>query len=60
MYQEFDGWKYPTFDIKDYNSLPKNMKEYLTYLEANLDTKISIISVGPNRDQTIFKGKNEY
>ncbi len=60
IYQEFDGWKCPTFDIKDYNSLPKNMKEYLTYLEANLDTKISIISVGPNRDQTIFKGKNEY
>ena len=57
IYQEFDGWRCPTSDIKDYNSLPANMKEYLTYLEANLDAKISIISLGPNRSQTIFKDK---
>ena len=42
--------------IKEYDELPENAKKYLTRLEELLDCPISIISVGPDRHQTIYKG----
>ena len=41
--------------ITDFNELPENAKKYLARLEELLEVPISIVSVGPDRDQTIFK-----
>ncbi len=55
VYKTFKGWKSDISKAKTYEELPENAKIYLSYLEEYLNTKISIISVGPDREQTIFK-----
>lgn len=53
VYEEFDGWDESINDARDYESLPENAKKYIKAIEKFTDTKVSIISVGPARDQTI-------
>lgn len=48
----FKGWKTPITGCKSYDDLPKETKEYLAFIEEYTRTPISIISVGPDRDQT--------
>jgi adenylosuccinate synthase len=54
IYEEMDGWKEDISGIKDYRELPANAKRYLERIEEVSDTQISIISVGPARDETII------
>lgn len=49
----FAGWKEDISNCKDYESLPSNAKIIISFIESSLKTKITTISVGPNRDQTI-------
>ncbi len=55
VYETHKGWNTSLTDIRDYDKLPENAKEYLARLEELLGVPISIVSVGPGRDQTIFK-----
>ena len=55
VYKEFEGWLSSTEGITEYDSLPKNTKIYIKYIEDFVKCKASIISTGPSRDQTIFK-----
>ena len=55
VYETFKGWKQDITGIKRYEDLPQNAKIYLSFVEEYLETKIKIISVGADRDQTIFK-----
>ena len=54
-YITLDGWDQSTFGIDDYSKLPINAIKYIEYLEEELNVEISIISTGPERNQTIFK-----
>jgi len=54
VYKEMPGWNGFIGNIREYRDLPRNAKDYLTYLENILETKISIISVGSCRVETIF------
>ena len=54
VYEEFDGWKTSTTNIREYNKLPENAKKYLKRLSEVIDTEISIVSVGAGRDETII------
>ena len=54
VYETHKGWKSDISKAKSYDELPENAKKYLTRLEELMGVKISIISVGPGRDQTIF------
>ncbi len=54
VYETHKGWKTSISACKSYDELPKNAKNYLKRLEELLGIKISIISVGPDREQTIF------
>lgn len=54
VYEIHKGWMTDISNIKDYKSLPENCKKYLKRLEEILEVPISIISVGPDREQTIF------
>ena len=52
VYKEFDGWdRVEGFD--SYDKLPQNAKAYITELQKLIETKIGIISTGPDRDETI-------
>ena len=55
IYETHKGWKQDISQIKEYDELPLNAKKYLARLEELLETPISIVSVGPDREQTIFK-----
>ena len=53
IYEEFDGWDDSVADVRSYEELPKNVKIYLDRISEFTDTKISIVGVGPKRDQTM-------
>ena len=54
IYKRFNGWKSPTNGIKNFNNLPENAKIYIKELEKFIETKISSISTGPERNDTIL------
>ena len=55
IYEEIDGWNEDITQIDIYQDLPDNFKKYVTFLEKNLELEIKIVSVGPNRKQTIIR-----
>ena len=55
IYETHKGWKSDITKVRTYNELPENCKKYLERLEEILEMPISIVSVGPDREQTIFK-----
>ena len=54
VYETHAGWRTDISKIKTYGELPENAKKYLKRLESLMGVPISIISVGPDREQTIF------
>jgi adenylosuccinate synthase len=57
VYEEFDGWDDSVAAARSYDELPENAKKYLKRMEEFTGAKISIISVGPRRDQTMVVGE---
>ena len=53
VYEELDGWWDDITKINSYDRLPNNAKRYLRRIEELLGVPISIVSVGPKREQTI-------
>ena len=55
VYESVKGWDEDISNIKTYHNLPKATRDYITFIEDNLKVKARIISVGPERSQTIFR-----
>ena len=55
IYEEFPGWQSPTRDIRDYERLPVQARQYIARIEAFTSCPASIVSVGARRVQTIHK-----
>lgn len=53
--KEFKGWKEDISKINSYEKLPIELKDYLKYIESEVKVPITVISVGPNRSETILK-----
>ena len=53
-YEIFPGWMQDTSGIEEYEELPERAKQYLARIAELIDTDISIISIGPNRSETII------
>lgn len=53
VYEEFDGWMTDISGIREYDKLPENAKKYLARLSEVAGVELGIVSVGPNREQTI-------
>ena len=53
IYEEFNGWDESIGNARSYEELPENAKVYLKKIEEFTNTKVSIVSVGPKRDQTM-------
>jgi adenylosuccinate synthase len=51
----FQGWKKDITTIKNFNSLPEEMKTYISFIDSYLKVNVSYISNGPGRDQLIEK-----
>ena len=54
IYKEFEGWDEDLTQKESFENLPKTLKEYISFIEKELNIPISIVSVGPDRKQTIF------
>jgi adenylosuccinate synthase len=55
VYKEFKGWKQPLSVETKYEDLPQSFKEFVDFIEAETQLPVSIVSTGPNRNQTIIK-----
>ena len=57
VYKEMDGWMTDMTKYTSEEEFPEAFKDYIKFLEAELETPISIISIGPDREQTIVRNK---
>ena len=55
VYKTFKGWKADLTSMTTYKELPTELKEYIQFIEDELEVPIKIVSVGPDRKQTIMK-----
>ena len=55
IYKTLPGWEQETSDIRDFNDLPQAAQDYILFIEGVLDCPVGIVSVGPSRDQTIYR-----
>jgi adenylosuccinate synthase len=54
VYQKLPGWKSSTEGITDYKQLPKQAREYLSFVAKESGAEVGMISTGPDRDHTIL------
>jgi len=54
IYKDFNGWEEDLTQKDSFEDLPKTLKQYISFIEKELNIPISIVSVGPDRKQTIF------
>ena len=55
VYKEFKGWSEDLRQIDSFENLPKNLNYYIKFLEKELEVPIIIVSVGPDRKETLFR-----
>lgn len=55
VYETLPGWEEDISSITNFDELPQNVKNYVFYVEKGLGRRVSIVSVGPGRKQTIFR-----
>ena len=55
VYTELPGWQTDMTKFTSEEAFPQQFKDYIKFLEAQLETPITIISIGPDREQTIFR-----
>ena len=55
IYTPLKGWKEDISQCKTYEALPQTFKDYIKFIEDETNVKVSIVSVGPDRDATIFR-----
>ena len=55
VYEELPGWKTDMTKFTSEDQFPQQFKDYIDFLEKQLETPIAIISIGPDREQTIVR-----
>ncbi len=55
VYKELPGWKLPSGGAKDIADLPDGLTEYISFIEKELEVPVVIVSVGPDRSETLSR-----
>ena len=55
VYEEVPGWKTSLSAVRSEKDFPKAFADYIAYLEKALDAPIRIVSVGPDREETVMR-----
>lgn len=55
IYTEMKGWQADLTDMTRYDELPQELKSYIEFIEKELEVPINVVSVGPDRKQTILR-----
>ena len=53
VYEEFAGWRTKLSDIRAYADLPEAFRRYVEFIERETGVPVAIVSVGPDRTETI-------
>ena len=55
VYETMPGWTEDITKVEKYEDLPENAKKYITRIEELIGVNVDLVSVGPNRAQTIIR-----
>lgn len=55
IYEELDGWWEDISECRTYDELPENARRYVEFVEEQIGARISVIGVGPGRDEIIVR-----
>ena len=55
IYKSFKGWEMNLMQLENLDHAPQELNNYISYLEQELKVPVKIISVGPDRKQTLFR-----
>ncbi len=55
VYTEMKGWQQEIQELANPHALPQELREYITFIERELSVPINIISLGPDRKQTLYR-----
>jgi adenylosuccinate synthase len=58
-YKALPGWRRQTVGILDYESLPQAARDYVAYVEDELEVPMALVSTGPRREETILRDVSE-
>lgn len=53
--KQFPGWKACLTKVESFDELPKNAKDYISFIEEYTETSVDIVSVGYNREETMIR-----
>ena len=54
VYEDIKGWNTDLTKLTSFDQAPKELKDYVKYLEQKLEVPITVVSVGPDRKQTLY------
>ena len=55
IYEELDGWWEDISECRSYDELPENARRYVEFVEEQIGARVSVIGVGPGRDEVIVR-----
>jgi adenylosuccinate synthase len=55
VYTEMEGWNDDISTVREYGKLPASLQHYISYLEKETGVPVTMVSVGPDREETIFR-----
>jgi adenylosuccinate synthase len=55
VYSEMTGWVEDISGIKEFNKLPEALKKFIEFIEIRTGVPVTMVSVGPDREDTIFR-----
>jgi len=54
VYKTLPGWQSPTYGMTEHGQLPQRARDYLKCLADSAEVEVSVVSTGPERDQTMW------
>ena len=55
MYEELKGWEADTTGVRTFEDLPREAREYVTFIEERVGVRVKFIGTGPGREDLIFR-----
>lgn len=54
-FRTFKGWKRSTVGVESFDKLPQEARDYVRFIEDEIEARVTIVSTGPRREETIIR-----